>query len=124
MQGAFDVRVAGGLAVAPVIDGEYVVASLGQPGHVQDMAADVLSVAMEEVHRAPGVTLRGFCRQPPAMQGFAIGRLEVDVFVFEVQPVRGDVGDPVRVEEHATATGQQEKCSQEPGHPGVGDGQK
>jgi len=79
---------------------------------------------MEEVDRAPGVVLRRLCGQPPAVQGFAVLGIKVDVVVFEVQPVRGDVGDPVRVEEDATATGQHENCSQKPGYPGVGGDQK
>ncbi len=105
MQRAFDVRVTGGFAVAPVVDGKDVVASLGQPRYVEDVAADVLGVAMQEIDCAPGVVLRGFCGQPPAMEGFAVGRVEVDVFVFEVQSVRGDVSHPIRVKENAAATG-------------------
>ena len=124
VEGAFDVRVAGGFAIAPVVDGEDVVAFLGQPGHVEDVAANVLGVAMEEVDGSLGIVLGRFRGQPPAVQGFAVGGVEIDVLVAEVQTVRGDVGGPVRIKEEAAATRQHKNCHPKPDKPGRAGGQK
>lgn len=43
------------------------------------------------------------------MEGFAVRGLEVDVFVFQVESVRGDVSGIVRIEEHAAASGLQQR---------------
>ncbi len=59
MEGAFYVGCAGGFAVAPVVDGEDVVALSGQPGDVEQMAADVLGVAMQKVNSSFRSALRG-----------------------------------------------------------------
>ena len=112
VQRAFDVWGAGGAAVAAVIQGEDVVAFGWQPGHVEDVAADVLGVAVEKVHGAFG----GFGvlgRQPPAVQGFAVGGFQIDVFVLKVEPVRGDVGHAVGKEEHTAAPGLQESRTEQ-----------
>ena len=121
MQRAFDVRVTGGFAVAPVVDGKDVVASLGQPRYVEDVAADVLGVAVQVVNRALG-GLVGEGRELPAVEGFAVCSVEVDILVVQVEAIRGDVGGFVRVEEHAAAAGLQQ-CGDgqqgDDGRPGV-----
>ena len=108
VQCAFDIGGAGGLAVTAIIDGEHVVALFRQPGGVEDVGADVLGVAVQEVDGALG-GLVGEGREPPAVEGFAVRGLEVDVFVFQVESVRGDVSGIVRIEEHAAASGLQQR---------------
>ena len=59
VEGAFYVGCAGGLAVVAVVDGEDVVAFSGQPCDVEEVAADVLGVAVEKVNGAFWVTFSG-----------------------------------------------------------------
>ena len=70
------------------------------------MAADVLGVAVKEVNS----TFRfGAGGEPPAVEGFSVGGFHEHIFEFQVQAVGSDVGDLVRVEEHAAAAGLQQQ---------------
>ena len=109
VQGALYVCLSGGPAEAPVIDGEDVVALLRQPGDVEDVTADVLGIAVEEIDGTPGLAFIHLRRQPPAMQRLAVGRIQVDVLVIEIEPVRRDIGDVVGVEKNAATAALQDR---------------
>ena len=106
VQGAFYVRCASRAPISPVVDQEDVVALLREPGDVHDVAADVLGVAVKEVNS----TFRfGAGGEPPAVEGFSVGGFHEHIFEFQVQAVGSDVGDLVRIEEHAAAAGLQQQ---------------
>ena len=49
------------------------------------------------------------------MECFTVGGVQEHVVVFQIEPVRGDVGDLVWIEEHAAATGLQQQSQGQAG---------
>lgn len=82
--GAMD--LASRASVAAIVPQQDVVAAQGEPSDLRQMSRDVPGVSVKVDNRSAGwVVRRG---QPPAVQGLAVGGLEVDIFVSEAEVVR------------------------------------
>ena len=105
-------RHPGRAAEAAIVQQQHLVAGGRQPVHAGEMGADVLRIAMQEQHRAPGLALR---RQPPGVEPRAIGRAQFQVAVLQAHVGRCADHARRRVEQQAAAARQR---NHEQGHAG------